>query len=233
MNGPTHVPGWVLRINEALDRIYLVLKVNAAWWVLTLLGLGVLGVAPASSAAADAYIAGRDGDRVRVWRTMWGSYRSQFLRANARMLPLLGVQGGALMMLWIIAGGGAGSQVMTAVLGALAAVSLAWATTSAAAVAVIARVRRQDLLVAWRIALLMPGALPVRTVGLGLLLLVWLLVCWLMWPVGLLLGAGTAVDIAVSLLGRRGERLLEDIDTSAGPDAAAGPDTSSGAGTEA
>ena len=61
--------------------------------VLTLLGLVVLGVAPASCAAADAYISGREGDRVRVWRTMWTSYRSQFVRANTRMLPLLVVQG--------------------------------------------------------------------------------------------------------------------------------------------
>lgn len=230
MNGPTHVPGWVLRFNEALDRIYLVLKVNAVWWVLTLLGLGVLGIAPASAAAADAYITGREGDRVRVWRTMWGTYRSQFLRANARLMPFLVVQGGALMMLWIVLGGGAGGQVMTAVLATLAAVSLAWATTSASAVAAIPRVRRQDVLVAWRIALLMPGALPVRAVGIGLLLLVWVLVCWVMWPIGLLLGAGTAVDIAVSLLGRRGERLLDELDTASGPgtDDATDPRTGTG-----
>ena len=67
--GPAHVPVWVIRFNEAFERIYLVLRVNAAWLVLTLLGLVVLGVAPASCAAADAYISGRDGDRVRVWRT--------------------------------------------------------------------------------------------------------------------------------------------------------------------
>lgn len=227
MNGPTHVPGWVLRFNEALDRIYLVLKVNAVWWLLTLLGLGMLGIAPASAAAADAYITGREGDRVRVWRTMWGTYRSQFLRANARLMPFLVVQGGALMMLWIVLGGGAGDQVMTAVLATLAAMSLAWATTSASAVVAIPRVRRQDVLVAWRIALLMPGALPVRAVGIGLLLLVWVLVCWVMWPIGLLLGAGTAVDIAVSLLGRRGERLLDELDTASGP----GTDDTSDPGT--
>lgn len=230
MNGPTHVPGWVLRFNEALDRIYLVLKVNAVWWLLTLLGLGVLGIAPASAAAADAYITGREGDRVRVWRTMWGTYRSQFLRANARLMPFLVVQGGALMMLWIVLRGGAGDQVMTAVLATLAAVSLAWATTSASAVAAIPRVRRQDLLVTWRIALLMPGALPVRAVCIGLLLLVWVLVCWVMWPIGLLLGAGTAVDIAVSLLGRRGERLLDELDSTSGSgtDGATDPGTGTG-----
>ena len=96
------------------------------------------------------------------------------------------------------------------------------------------RVRRQDLLVAWRIALLIPGALPMRTVGLGLLLLVWVLVCWVIWPVGLLLGAGTAVDIAVSLLGRRGDRLLQELDTSTGTeddvDVSTGPRTAPGPG---
>lgn len=210
--GPAHVPVWVIRFNEALERIYLVLRVNAAWLVLTLLGLVVLGVAPASCAAADAYISGREGDRVRVWRTMWTSYRSQFVRANTRMLPLLVVQGGALMMLWIVMGGGAARQAMTVVLACVAVISLFWATVSASALAAVPRVRRQDLLVSWRISLLIPGALPLRSVGLGLLLLVWVLLCWALWPVGLLLGAGTAVDIAVSLLGRRGERLLDELD---------------------
>lgn len=209
--GPTQVPVWMVRLNELVERLYLVIRVNAVWLVLTALGAVVLGVAPASCAAADAYIAGRHGDKVRVWSTMWPSYRAQFVRANARLLPLLLVQAVALLMLWIVAGGGAGGATMTALLGGLAALSLAWATTSAAAISAIPRVRRQDLLVSWRIALLIPGALPLRTIGLCLLLLVWVLVCWAVWPIGLLLGAGAALDIGVSLLGRRGELLLEDL----------------------
>lgn len=205
-------PVWVVRLTELVELAYLVIRVNAVWLLLTLLGLVVLGAAPATCAAADTFIAGRHGTPVRVWSTMWATYRTQFVRANARMLPLLLVQVGALLMLWIVAGGGAGGAMMTAVLGGLAAISLAWATTSAGSIAAVPRVRRQDLLVTWRIALLLPGALPLRTIGLSLLLAAWVLVCWAVWPIGLLLGAGTAIGIGVRLLGLRGELLLEDLD---------------------
>lgn len=215
--GPSQVPVWVIRFNEAIERVYLVLRVNAVWLLLTLLGLVVLGIGPASCAAADAYISGRHGDRVRVWRTMWGTYRTQFVQANIRMLPLLLVQLGAVLMLWIVIGGGSASQTMAVVLACAAVISLFWATVAVSSIAAVPRIRRQDLLVTWRIALLLPGALPLRALGLCLLMLVWVLVCWTVWPIGVLVGAGAAVDIAVSVLGQRGERLLAELDPSSDP----------------
>jgi uncharacterized membrane protein YdfJ with MMPL/SSD domain len=69
--------------------------------------------------------------------------------------------------------------------------------------------------VTWRLALLLPGTVPLRFLGLILGLGVWVVVCSLLWPLALLLGAGTAIDLATTLLGRRVELLLEDLDRSA------------------
>jgi hypothetical protein len=93
--------------------------------------------------------------------------------------------------------------------------SLTWCTASLAVIVAVPRVRRQDPLVTWRLALLLPGTVPLRFLGLILGLGVWVVVCSLLWPLALLLGAGTAIDLATTLLGRRVELLLEDLDRSA------------------
>lgn len=211
-SGPTEVPAWVTRFNEAIERIYLVLRVNLVWILFSLLGLIVLGVAPASVAAADAFIAARHGAKVKVLPVMWESYRRHLVSANLRMLPLMIVQLGSVTMLWIVVGGGASNSLMTMVMAGLAVVSAAWSTTSVAVLVAVPRVRRQDLLAAWRLAILLPGALPVRFIALILVLAVWIVLCSLLWPVALLLGAGTAIDVATSVLRQRVELLLEDLD---------------------
>lgn len=213
-SGPTEVPAWVTRFNEAIERIYLVLRVNLVWILLSALGLIILGVAPASVAAADAFIAARHGAKVKVIPVMWESYRRHLVSANLRMLPLMVVQFGSVTMLWIVIGGGASNSLMTMVLAGLAVVSAAWSTTSVAVLTTVPRVRRQDLLVAWRLAILLPGALPVRFLALILVLAVWIVLCSLLWPVAFLLGAGTAIDAATSVLRQRVELLLEDLDAS-------------------
>ncbi|GAA1488282.1 DUF624 domain-containing protein [Brachybacterium sacelli] len=212
--GPAQVPAWVMHMNEAIERVYLVLRVTIVWTLLSLLGLLVMGVAPASVAAADAFIAARHGAKVKVLGTMWASFRIHLISASVRMLPLMIVQLGSASMLWIIVGGGAPSGPMSMVLAGLAVVSGAWSTLSVAVLTTVPRVRRQDVLVSWRLAILLPGALPMRFIALVLGLAVWLTLCSFLWPLAVLVGAGTAIDLATSLLGRRTELLLEDLERS-------------------
>ena len=214
-SGPSEVPAWVTRGNEAIERVLLLIRVSLLWALLSLLGLVVLGVAPASVAAADALIASRHGAPVKVLPTMWRSYREHLVTSNLRMLPLLVVQVGSAAMLWIVISGGAPGAVGAYVLGGAAMASLSWATASLAAIVAVPRIRRQDVLVTWRLALLVPGATPMRFLALTLCLGIWIALCSLLWPVAVLLGAGAAIDLAVSLLGRRLELLLEDLERSA------------------
>lgn len=204
-------PVWVTRLSELIDRLYLVIRVNAVWWMLSLLGLLVLGVGPASCAASDAFIAARHGERVQVLPLMWRTYKANVVSANLRMLPLLVIQAGSLSMVWMMATGALEDPVPSAILGTLAAVSAGWATSSLVAIATSPRVRRQDLLVTWRLALLLPGVLLLRAIPMVVLLAVWLLLCSLMWPLALLLGAGVAINIAVALFAYRVRALLEDL----------------------
>lgn len=203
-----------MHMNEMIEHVYLVLRINIVWTLLSLLGLIVAGVAPAGAAAGDAFIASRHGAPVKVLPLMWESYRRQFVSANLRMLPLMVVQLGSASMIWIVLGGGTANSTMAVVLSGIAVVSAAWSTVSVALLMTVPRVRRQDLLVAWRLAILLPGALPLRFIGLILLLAVWIVVCTFLWPVALLVGAATGIDIATTLLSRRVELLLEDLEAS-------------------
>lgn len=210
--GPSQVPGWVLSANEVIERLFLMVRIHLLWCVLTLLGLVVLGLAPATAAAADALIASREGGRLRVLPVMWDSYRRQFVRVNARMLPLMAVQAGALVTLWIIFSGAVASIAMIVVLTSVSAASIGWSTASLAAILANPRLRRQDLLVTWRLALLMPGALPVRTILLLVLVAVWSLVSVLIVPLSVLVGTAAALDLTIGLLGRRIQEILAQID---------------------
>ncbi|GAA1300752.1 DUF624 domain-containing protein [Brachybacterium tyrofermentans] len=203
-----------MHMNEMIEHVYLVLRINIVWTLLSLLGLIVAGVAPAGAAAGDAFIASRHGAPVKVLPLMWESYRRQFVSANLRMLPLMVVQLGSASMIWIVLGGGTANSTMAVVLSGIAVVSAAWSTVSVALLMTVPRVRRQDLLVAWRLAILLPGALPLRFIGLILLLAVWIVVCTVLWPVALLVGMATGIDIATTLLSRRVELLLEDLEAS-------------------
>lgn len=199
-------------MNEVIERIWLLVRVSVIWLALSLLGLVVLGIAPATCAAADVLIAARRGDRVRVVRTMWGSWRSHLVTANIRMLPLMIVQAGAATTLRLITSGGASSPAETVLVGILAVISTGWTTVALAAIVASPRVRRQDLLVCWRLALLMPGMIPGRAIALLLLLVIWLYLCMLLWPLALLVGVGAATDLATAVLSGRIGDLLEQID---------------------
>ncbi|MEE1649442.1 DUF624 domain-containing protein [Brachybacterium sp. J144] len=222
--GPTEMPGWAVRMNEAIELLLTLLLTGIMWLALTLLGLVVLGIGPASSAAADVQLALRDGERPRVVSRMWSTWREELVRGNLRMLPLLLVQAGAGSMLWTVSAGLSDGPLALLATGVLAAVSGAWATVSLAVIVAAPRVRRQDLLVTWRLALLLPGAMPLRSIGLLLLLLVWAVVCSLVWPLALLLGASVSALLAVSVLSRRIRVLLEDLDRGAAARAVPGAD---------
>lgn len=214
--GPAEIPAWVLRFNETAETVWLVVRVNLVWILLTGLGLVVLGIAPASVAAADALRASRKGTKVAVLAAMARSWRRQFAGANLRLLPLLAVQAGSATMLWIVLAGAAPGSTATVFLAGLSVISAAWSTVSAAVLVAVPRLRRQDLLVSWRLALLVPGALPGRFIGLVLGLVVWIAVCAALWPLALLVGAATAIEGARLLFDRRVGALLTEAET-AGP----------------
>lgn len=214
--GPAEIPAWVLRFNDTVDRVWLVTRVNLVWILLTGAGLVVLGIAPASVAASDALHAAREGARVRVLATMGRSWRRRFVGANMRLLPFIAVQTGSAAMLWIVLSGAAPGAAATVVLAGLSVVSGAWSTVSAAVLVAAPRLRRQDLRVSWRLALLLPGALPGRFIALLLGLTAWILVCSAAWPLALLIGPATAIEGARALLGRRVEALLGEIEAARG-----------------
>jgi len=213
-SGPSEIPSWAMRMNEAIERVAVLVLMSLTWLVLTVAGLVLFGIGPATTAAADVVLALREGERARVLPRMWRTFQEEIVRANLRMLPLLLVQGGALMLLWIATAGLAGGPGATLALGVVAAIAGAWTTIALAAIAVSPRVRRQDPLVCWRLVLLLPGALPLRAVALVLLVLLWSLACSLLWPLALLLGPAVAVELAVALLSRRITELLAQIDAS-------------------
>lgn len=199
------------RLTEAAEHVYVVFRVQLVWLGLTLLGLVIAGIAPATAAAAAALVAFRHDEKVKVAPLMWEVYRRELVSASLRMLPLMVVQLGSLAMVWQAAVGMAGESTVILALGVLAALSASWATVSLAALAISPRVRDQELLVSWRLAVLMPGALPLRSLGLALALFAWVVLTSLAWPLALLLGGGVAIDLAVALLGRRITILLEDL----------------------
>lgn len=213
-SGPSEIPSWAMRMNEAIERVAVLVLMSLTWLVLTVAGLVLFGIGPATTAAAEVVLALREGERARVLPRMRRTFREEIVRANLRMLPLLLVQGGALMLLWIATAGLAGGPGATLALGVVAAIAGAWTTIALAAIAVSPRVRRQDPLVCWRLVLLLPGALPLRAVALVLLVLLWSLACSLLWPLALLLGPAVAVEFAAALLSRRITELLAQIDAS-------------------
>ena len=195
------------RLSELIDRLYLVIRVNAVV-MLSLLGLMVAGVGPASCAAAEAFTPPATESGCGCARC--GPPTRRLGPANLRICRA-GGPGRVAVDAWLMATGALEDPVPSAILGSLAAVSAGWATSSLATIATSPRVRRQDLLVTWRLALLLPGVLLLRAISLVVLLTVWLLLCSLAWQMALLLGAGVAINIAVAMFAYRIRALLEDL----------------------
>lgn len=210
--GPSQVPGWALTANDFIDRAVLVVLLSVMWIVFTLLGLVVLGAAPATCSAADILRTRREDRTVHVFADMWRGYRQNFVRANTRMLPLMFVQVCAALTIWMMMQQGGMGPMLVVSLG-VAVVALAWSTASLSMVVANARVRRQDLLVSYRLALLLPGAVPLRTLGVLALVAIWSVIAVTIPLVGFLLGAGIALEICGAMLANAVDDLLERIDT--------------------
>lgn len=54
--------------------------------------------------------------------------------------------------------------------------------------------------------------MPFRMVVMIIVLALWVVVCWVIWPLGVLLGAGPAIDLCVGMLTSRISALLAGVD---------------------
>lgn len=209
-------PGWVLTTNEWIDAALFTIGVSLVWLVLSLLGLFVLGIAPATCAAADVTAARRREEEPSLIPDMWRAYRTQFLGANTRLLPFVLVQIAAGLSVAAALRSVQDAPVLSAVMGTLALLAGCWATLSAMSVVAAPRVRRQDWPVTMRLALLLPGALPGPALAALIAVGLWSMVSLLLPPVGALAGPAVAVRISVALLAERISALLACIDTDRG-----------------
>lgn len=208
------MPAWSLRANDVIDALLMTVRVTLLWWVLVALGLVVAGIAPATCAAAETFRLRRNGELVKLWRTMFRIYRSEFVSANLRLGPFLLVQVSSLITVALALGGGIPQLWMMAPLAIIGAIAGSWTTVSAAALVTTPRLRRQDLTASWRLAALCPGAVPLASTFLIVTMIPFTLLCLTVPLLGLLVGAGGAAQIASVLVGRRTENLLATYDGS-------------------
>jgi uncharacterized membrane protein YesL len=85
------------RAVRACAEVVWIAKLNAVWILLTLLGAVVLGLGPATLAAATVSRRHHRGEDVRIAREAWAAYRRAFVPGNLIGLPLLAV---GLLLAW-------------------------------------------------------------------------------------------------------------------------------------
>lgn len=86
---------WLERLSGAAETVVWMFRLNLWWWLFTALGLGILGAAPATAAAAVVVRRRGEGEVVRLG-DFAGCYRREFVRANLSLGPGLVV--GALLI---------------------------------------------------------------------------------------------------------------------------------------
>jgi len=114
---------WALKAHAACDWIFWVVTINVLWAVFTIAGGVVLGVAPATAAAAELTRRRLRGEVIRALPSFAAAWRSNFRAANLVLLPVQLV--GALLILNVLGMTTAGSVFTPlgfASLGALAIV---------------------------------------------------------------------------------------------------------------
>lgn len=89
MGDTTAHPTWALRAHAACEWVLWVVTMNALWWVFTLAGAVVFGMAPATIAAATLTRRQLRGEKVRALPEFAAAWRREFLRANGVLLPLI------------------------------------------------------------------------------------------------------------------------------------------------
>lgn len=91
MSTITAPTGWAIRLHDAMDWIFWVVKINALWWLFTIAGAGVLGAAPASVAATTMTRQRLRGESVPLLRAFAAAWKREFVRANAAVGPSIWV----------------------------------------------------------------------------------------------------------------------------------------------
>ena len=188
-------------------RLVLVQSVMVA---LTMLGLGVLGVAPAATAAARVVGPIRRGEAIPVVTTMWRTWRSTFWSANLACAPAGALAVAAAGNLVLLTTGGAGVPApagtllvsLAALIGLLSLV--AWLIA-----AVLGAEEGSSPGQVLRTAVLLPLAAPGTAVSMlvtltGVALIAVVVPVW-----GVLCGASVAI-LAVELLVSTRRRLLQE-----------------------
>jgi uncharacterized membrane protein YesL len=112
-DGGRGTDGWAIRAYHLCDGIVWIAKLNLLWLAFTALGGVVLGAAPATVAAhtlARRRLRGQEGAVVAAFASVW---RSQFVAANALLLPVA-LLAGLLAINWLIFGAapGAGAAIV-------------------------------------------------------------------------------------------------------------------------
>jgi uncharacterized membrane protein YesL len=81
--------GWAIRAQQGCEWILWVVQIQAAWLIGTLAGGIVLGIAPASVAAATLTRRRLRGEAFGFVRAFAHAWRAEFVRANVLVMPVL------------------------------------------------------------------------------------------------------------------------------------------------
>jgi uncharacterized membrane protein YesL len=85
--------GWAVRLHGAFEWVTWIITVNALWYGFSLLGGVVLGVAPASAAAAELTRRRLRGEAFPALRSFARAWRREFVAANVALGPAFVITG--------------------------------------------------------------------------------------------------------------------------------------------
>jgi uncharacterized membrane protein YesL len=201
--------GWTGRVMQILHVATALIAVNVMFLLGTLLGLGVLGLMPASVAASAVL---RRGDLLTgtaeggVVRTFWARYRAEFGRANLAGIPF----GLAAALL------AADAVVLPQLQGPVSAALLVFtavvaAATLVSAITTIVLLSRYDDRPAavLRFALLLPITAVPMTLGVLVVIVAWTAIVGVLPVLLPLVGVAIPLAIAVRLIDRRLDRIAD------------------------
>lgn len=199
--------GWTGRVMQILHVITALIAVNAMFLLGTLLGLGVLGLMPASVAASAVL---RRGDLLAgnaeggVVRTFWMHYRAEFRRANLAGIPfgiaILLLAADAVLLPQLQGPLSAALLVLTGILVVVTAI------TAITAVVLLSRYDDRPPAVL-RFALLLPLTSVPMALGVLIVLAAWAAIVGTFPVLVPLLGIALPLAIVVRLVDRRLDRV--------------------------
>lgn len=88
MNDASPGEGWAIRLHRGFEAVYWVVMVNALWWLFTLLGAVIVGMAPATVAGAELTRRRLRGELFPVLRSYASVWRREIARANLLLAPV-------------------------------------------------------------------------------------------------------------------------------------------------